>query len=174
MTTKAQLRKAALACPEAEEGTHFGMLAYSVRGKGFVSMTADGWVQLRLPGDRVESVLAEHPVSEPLSRDGGRIGLRIPLAEVNGMVLNALVYAAWRHRAPKRLVTAVESADAFEGGLPKAIGRPATRALHLAGVTTLDQVAKRTEAELLALHGIGPKAIRILNATLAEHGKAPL
>ncbi len=39
MTTLAQLRKAALALPETEEGTHFGMVAFSVRGKGFASVT---------------------------------------------------------------------------------------------------------------------------------------
>lgn len=53
MTTKAQLRKAALALPETGEDTHFGMLAYSVRGKGFASLTDDGWVQLQLPGRTV-------------------------------------------------------------------------------------------------------------------------
>lgn len=172
MTTKAQLRKAALACPEAEEGTHFGLPAFSVRGKGFASLTTDGWVQLRLPAERVASVLTEHPVAETLSRAGEPIGLRIPLAEVNGMVLNALVHAAWRHRAPERLVAATESTA--DGDLPTAIGRPATQALHLAGMTTLDQIARRTASDLLALHGVGPKAIRILNEELVRRGDPPL
>ncbi|OEO31420.1 hypothetical protein VW23_016045 [Devosia insulae DS-56] len=50
------------------------------------------------------------------------------------------------------------------------IGRPATQALELAGITTLGQVARRHERELLALHGVGPKAIRILRAELEAHG----
>lgn len=45
--------------------------------------------------------------------------------------------------------------------LPK-IGAPATRALASIGITTLEQVSKKTEEELLKLHGFGPKAIRIL------------
>jgi predicted flap endonuclease-1-like 5' DNA nuclease len=53
--------------------------------------------------------------------------------------------------------------------LPR-IGRPATQALELIGITTLDAVAERSERELLALHGVGPKAIRILRAELALHG----
>lgn len=53
--------------------------------------------------------------------------------------------------------------------LPR-IGRPASSALALAGITTLDQVAAREPKELLALHGVGPKAIRILSETLAERG----
>lgn len=55
--------------------------------------------------------------------------------------------------------------------LPR-IGRPATRALEHAGITTLEQVAERSERELLALHGVGDKAIRILAVELAGHGLA--
>jgi DNA-directed RNA polymerase alpha subunit len=42
--------------------------------------------------------------------------------------------------------------------------------LATAGLTTLDQVATRTKADLLALRGVGPKAVRILADTLAEKG----
>lgn len=58
-----------------------------------------------------------------------------------------------------------------DDALPK-IGAPATRALQAAGITTLSQVARRSEKELLAIHGVGPKAVRILNDALAERGKA--
>lgn len=53
--------------------------------------------------------------------------------------------------------------------LPR-IGRPATQALTLVGITTLEAVAERSEPELLALHGVGPKAVRILKAELAVRG----
>jgi hypothetical protein len=53
-----------------------------------------------------------------------------------------------------------------------AIGRPATRALAEAGVTRLGEVSRHTERELLALHGVGPKAVRILREALAERGLA--
>lgn len=52
-----------------------------------------------------------------------------------------------------------------------AISAPATRALLGAGYTRLAQLTKVTEEELLALHGVGPKAIRILREALAEEGK---
>ena len=58
--------------------------------------------------------------------------------------------------------------------LPRGIGAPATRALTAAGLTTLEQVAGASSAELLALHGVGPRAIRVLTEALAEHGLAPL
>jgi predicted flap endonuclease-1-like 5' DNA nuclease len=57
------------------------------------------------------------------------------------------------------------------GDLPP-IGRPANGALLQAGVTTLSRVAQHTRGELLAMHGVGPKAIRILEAALEEHGLA--
>lgn len=55
------------------------------------------------------------------------------------------------------------------GDLP-AIGRPANTALLAIGVTTLEQVAQHRAAELLALHGVGPRAIRLLEEALAERG----
>jgi hypothetical protein len=55
--------------------------------------------------------------------------------------------------------------------LPK-IGAPATRALESIGITHLDQVVDRSKAELLALHGFGPRALRILEAALAARGQS--
>jgi uncharacterized protein YdhG (YjbR/CyaY superfamily) len=56
-----------------------------------------------------------------------------------------------------------------ESNLPN-IGAPATRALAHAGITSLADVASWTERDLLALHGVGPKAIRILTPELDKHG----
>ena len=50
------------------------------------------------------------------------------------------------------------------------IGGPARDALELAGVTRLDQLPAFTERELLKLHGVGPKAVRILREALADRG----
>lgn len=52
------------------------------------------------------------------------------------------------------------------------IGRPARDALFEAGYTHLAQLTTVSEAKLLALHGVGPKAIRILRETLASKGQA--
>ncbi|MFE6224900.1 MULTISPECIES: DNA-binding protein [unclassified Streptomyces] len=54
--------------------------------------------------------------------------------------------------------------------LPRGIGAPATRALAAAGYTRLDQLAGVPAAELAALHGVGPKALRVLSEALAERG----
>jgi hypothetical protein len=52
------------------------------------------------------------------------------------------------------------------------IGRAATAALKLAGYTSYERLTRVTAKELLALHGVGPKAIRILEEELAARGLA--
>jgi hypothetical protein len=50
------------------------------------------------------------------------------------------------------------------------LSQPAHRALAGAGIHTLAQLARRSEAELLALHGFGPKAITLLKPALKAKG----
>ncbi|MEI2713072.1 MAG: hypothetical protein V9G04_07180 [Nocardioides sp.] len=52
--------------------------------------------------------------------------------------------------------------------LPRNIGAPATGALRAVGVTTLEEVASWSAAELLALHGVGKVAVARLGEALAE------
>ena len=53
--------------------------------------------------------------------------------------------------------------------LPR-IGAPATRALTSAGFTRLSQLTDHRAEELLKLHGMGPRAIKILHPALADQG----
>ena len=46
-----------------------------------------------------------------------------------------------------------------------AIGAPARRALGNAGLTTWDAVDAAPDADLLALHGFGPRALTILRGS---------
>lgn len=50
------------------------------------------------------------------------------------------------------------------------IGAPATRALNAEGYTQLKQLTKLSEAELAQLHGVGPRAIRILKEAMKSKG----
>jgi hypothetical protein len=50
------------------------------------------------------------------------------------------------------------------------IGRPARAALVTIDVHDLAGVARHSRKELLALHGFGPKAIRLLEGALAAKG----
>jgi DNA integrity scanning protein DisA with diadenylate cyclase activity len=47
---------------------------------------------------------------------------------------------------------------------------PAARALAAAGYNRLSQLTQVSERELQSLHGMGPKAIKILRDSLAERG----
>jgi hypothetical protein len=54
--------------------------------------------------------------------------------------------------------------------LPRSIGAPATRALRAAGLTSLEAVSSMTEAQLAAMHGVGPVAIARLREALSDAG----
>jgi hypothetical protein len=58
-------------------------------------------------------------------------------------------------------------ADDLPGGLPA----PARQALAEAGYSRLEQLTRITEAELGQLHGMGPKALRLLREDLAATGR---
>ncbi|GMA16283.1 DNA-binding protein [Deinococcus metallilatus] len=53
--------------------------------------------------------------------------------------------------------------------LPR-LAAPARRALMAAGITRLEDLARHSEADLLALHGLGPNALEQLRAALAARG----
>jgi predicted flap endonuclease-1-like 5' DNA nuclease len=55
---------------------------------------------------------------------------------------------------------------------PAGVSQPALRALHAAGYTRLEQLTTVTERDLLALHGLGPKAITVLRDALQRQGKS--
>lgn len=166
MTTKAQLKKAALGLPETHEDITSGMPSYRVREVTFASLPDYGHAELHLSSAALAETLQRYPSARLAEPDV----IQIPLADVNGMDLNALVRKAWLYRAPEELAKAANSAGKglAEHNLPANIGRPATRALLLAGITNLDQVAGRTQEELLDLHGVGPKAVRLLGEELEK------
>ena len=57
-----------------------------------------------------------------------------------------------------------------DNDFPFSIGRPAGGALKHAGYFRLKQLSKLTEAELLQIHGVGPKAVGILREALKAKG----
>jgi hypothetical protein len=62
------------------------------------------------------------------------------------------------------------SQNKAESDLPPGLAAPARRALDGAGITRLDQLARLSEAEVKALHGIGPNALAVLRRALAARG----
>jgi len=54
--------------------------------------------------------------------------------------------------------------------LPQNLAQPARRALIGAGIAHLEQVAQHSEAELMKVHGMGPKALEQLRQALEAIG----
>jgi predicted flap endonuclease-1-like 5' DNA nuclease len=55
---------------------------------------------------------------------------------------------------------------------PRTMGMVAPRALAAHGITRYEQLTELTQQDLLAMHGVGPKAIRILREELQARGLA--
>lgn len=60
----------------------------------------------------------------------------------------------------------IEDSDNLPTGIPK----PALRALEAAGISKLEDFKFISEKELLKLHGMGPKAIRLISEVMDEAG----
>lgn len=52
--------------------------------------------------------------------------------------------------------------------LPVSIGKVAARSLSEHDISSLELVAKHSEKKLLSIHGVGPKAIRLLKIELEK------
>lgn len=65
-----------------------------------------------------------------------------------------------------------ETDGQLENDFPSGLGKPALRALDAAGYTRLEQLTQVREADLLALHGMGPKATGLLRSALNARGLA--
>ena len=50
------------------------------------------------------------------------------------------------------------------------LGNVARRALAVHGITRFDQLTSFTASDLLEIHGVGPKAVRILTEELDARG----
>lgn len=97
------------------------------------------------------------------ARSGVRPALHVSLA-ASLCVVGVLI--ACGHMSPVARRTSGRS------GFPDGIAKPALRALDAAGIRTLAQLARWSETELLALHGMGPKALGMLRGALEAQGKS--
>ena len=157
MIDVADLRRWALALPETTEKSHGHLIGFHVADVGFA----------RVDQRRGVALLQVDP-SQAGPATGSRTGVEVDLAVADAGLTEQLVAEAWRFRAPAAVADAHPYVGAPPGGaLPKAIGGPATGALQAAGLTTFDAVRAADLDAVLRLHGVGPKAVRILRELLA-------
>lgn len=74
------------------------------------------------------------------------------------------------NRALVRYILAM--ATELTGGFPPSIGQPALRALTGAGYSDYRELSGVSRKSLAALHGVGPKALRIIEELLAQEGES--
>jgi hypothetical protein len=72
----------------------------------------------------------------------------------------------------RKRAAANKQTAAIKHNFPPGVAQPALRALAAAGYTSLDQLTKIKEFDLLKLHGMGPKAISTLRAALKARGQS--
>ncbi len=116
-----------------------------------------------------ERTVAHQQLDTYLDGLAARRGLDEPSAPTDQTRTDAATTTHTSETRPSESARNGQNAPMPDTALPS-IGAPATRALASIGVTTLEQVAERNETELLALHGFGPRALRIIHETLGAHG----
>jgi hypothetical protein len=70
----------------------------------------------------------------------------------------------------RKAATRAKNSDAPSAWPPKGLAKPAQRALASARITSLKQLAGKREADIAALHGMGPNAVTALKRALKAAG----
>lgn len=106
MPDQDDVRRLALAQPEAVEAPHFERTSFRVRGKIFATFKpGGGQANLALPPELAASVLeTEGAAVQPINWGAIRGWVVLDLARVRPGLLERLVPAAWSRVAPKRLL----------------------------------------------------------------------
>lgn len=108
MITLAEIRGYAMALPHVEEKTHFRLPGFRVADKLLVHLErGDAHAIVCVGQAEAQTAGRDQPdVYEEVWRNGRFfVGLRVYLDKVTGDRMRELIEHAWRHRAPKRLVT---------------------------------------------------------------------
>lgn len=69
------------------------------------------------------------------------------------------------------MATKPDSTHPNASAFPTGLSGPALRALAHADIRSMAQLAQWTEADVAALHGMGPKGVRVLQQALATNGR---
>lgn len=101
-----EVRAIALGLPETREQPHFAMTSFRVRGSIFATLTAErDFLHVFVPEENVHEAVAEMPETAEELWWGQKLdGVKVTLAETDPDVVNELIIAAWRQKAPKKVV----------------------------------------------------------------------
>ncbi|MFW5469061.1 MGMT family protein [Knoellia sp. CPCC 206435] len=119
------------------------------------------WRVVNASGDVAEGLRAQawpHWEREGIARKPNGLGCRMEAYRADLVVLER----AYRERIADTLASMGTS-------LPRT-SRPAQNTLERAGVTTLEELSEWRRADVAALHGMGPKALALLDTALGHAG----
>jgi hypothetical protein len=106
--TSQDFRRIALSFPETSEESHMGHPDFRVSGKIFATLgyPKPGWGMVKLTRDQQEEFMHDEPkVFVPVKGGWGRKGATsVALKPARKAILRTALAAAWRNRAPKRLL----------------------------------------------------------------------
>ena len=100
-----ELRRTALALPEATEEPHFNLASFRVRGKIFATVAPDGsYLNVFVDDEQRELMVTVDPKNYE-SRQWGKIAyLHVHLGAAEASDVKTLLRAAWERKAPKKLL----------------------------------------------------------------------
>jgi hypothetical protein len=116
VSTGEDLRRLALALPEAYQDMHRGKPTFRVRkrifamlgqagGQGFMGLDQSGFAVLKLDREDLLNMAAAYPAAVTPDADYPHHGwTHVRLGELDATALAILVRLAWAHVAPKRLL----------------------------------------------------------------------
>jgi hypothetical protein len=91
--------------PEVEPSTHYGLPAFKVGGKAFVTMKNNETIVLSLPIDRKEQLMEMAPeIYFQTDHYVGWPSLPLRITAIGDEELELRLIEAWRYRAPKKLL----------------------------------------------------------------------
>ena len=93
--------------PVVEPGTHYGLPAFKVGGKAFVTVKNNDTIVLSLPIDRKEQLMEMAPeIYFQTDHYVGWPSLPLRITAIGDEELQQRLIEAWRYRAPKKLLAA--------------------------------------------------------------------
>jgi hypothetical protein len=101
----AQVRRLALALPEATEEPHFDLSSFRVKGKIFATVKPDGsFMNVFVDDDQREIMVTVDPKAYESLTWGKMAYLHVQLAAAKANDVKTLLRAAWERKAPKKLL----------------------------------------------------------------------
>ena len=114
--TPAEFRRLALSFPGAVEGSHMGHADFRVGGRIFATLghPDDRFAVVMLTPTDQDLLVRDHPTAfAPVKGGWGASGsTTVTLGKARVRATTAALEAAWRKRAPKKLVEELERSDA--------------------------------------------------------------